>query len=88
MKKSPAVVCAVTLMLTGFAAHANSGYRLIKTIPIQGDWTWDYIGMDSTHRHVLVSHGPQLEILNADTYKSTAKSLRRTSTFLNQKPWR
>jgi YVTN family beta-propeller protein len=73
MKKLPAVVCAVTLMLTGFAAHADSGYHLIKTIPIQGDWTWDYIGMDSAHRHVLVSHGPQLEILNADTYKIDGK---------------
>ena len=73
MKKTAGLVCAVTLGLTGFAAHAASGYHLIKTIPIQGDWTWDYIGMDSTHRHVLVSHGPQLEILNADTYKIDGK---------------
>ena len=73
MKKSPAFVCAVTVMLTGFAAHGASGYHLIKTIPIPGDWTWDYIGMDSAHRHVLVSHGPQLEILNADTYRIDGK---------------
>ena len=73
MKKTAGLVCAVMLGLTGFAAHAASGYHLIKTIPIQGDWTWDYIGMDSTHRHVLVSHGPQLEILNADTYKIDGK---------------
>lgn len=69
MKRSLGFFCAVTLSLTGFAAHAASGYHLIKSIPITGDWTWDYIGMDSTHRHVLVSHGPQLEILNADTYR-------------------
>jgi YVTN family beta-propeller protein len=73
MKKSPALVCAVTVILTGFAAHAASGYHLVKTIPIPGDWTWDYIGMDSAHRHVLVSHGPQLEILNADTYRIDGK---------------
>jgi len=73
MKKTSGLVCAVTLVLTGFSAHAASGYHLIKTIPIQGDWTWDYIGMDSAHRHVLVSHGPQLEILNADTYRIDGK---------------
>lgn len=73
MKKAPALVCGVTLLMTGFAAHAASGYHLIKTIPIQGDWTWDYIGMDPDHRHVLVSHGPELEILNADTYRVDGK---------------
>jgi YVTN family beta-propeller protein len=73
MKKSAALLCATALIATGFAAHAASGYHLIKTIPIPGDWTWDYIGMDSAHRHVLVSHGPQLEVLNADTYKIDGK---------------
>jgi len=73
MKKSFASLCAVTVLAAGFAAHADSGYHLIKTIPIPGDWTWDYIGMDSTHRHVLVSHGPQLEVLNADTYRIDGK---------------
>lgn len=73
MNKTPVLVCAAALILTGFAAHAASGYHLIKTIPIQGDWTWDYIGMDSAHRHVLVSDGPELEILNADTYRIDGK---------------
>lgn len=73
MKKSPLFLSAAALLLTGFAAHAASGYHLIKSIPIPGDWTWDYIGMDSANRHVLVSHGPQLEILNADTYRIDGK---------------
>ena len=73
MKKSVGFFCVAALSVTGFAAHAASGYHLIKSIPIPGDWTWDYIGMDSTHRHVLVSHGPQLEILNADTYRVDGK---------------
>jgi YVTN family beta-propeller protein len=81
MKKSPAFVCAVTLFLTGFAAHAASGYHLIKSIPIPGDWTWDYIGMDDAHRHVFVSHGPQLEILNADTYRIDGKIVAPDADF-------
>jgi YVTN family beta-propeller protein len=82
MKKSAGFVCAFTLIVTGFAAHAaTSGYHLIKTIPIPGDWTWDYIGMDNTHRHVLVSHGPQLEILNADTYRIDGKIVAPDADF-------
>ncbi len=81
MKKSPAFICAATLILTSVAAHAASGYHLIKTIPIPGDWTWDYIGMDPDHRHVLVSHGPQLEILNADTYRVDGKIVAPDADF-------
>jgi YVTN family beta-propeller protein len=81
MKKSAGFVCAVTLILTGFAAHAASGYHLIKSIPIPGDWTWDYIGMDDAHRHVFVSHGPQLEILNADTYRIDGKIVAPDADF-------
>jgi len=69
MKKSRAFVCAVTLALSGTASHAEGGYHVIKSIPIPGDGAWDYIGMDSINRHVFVSHGQQLEILNADTYQ-------------------
>jgi len=81
MKKSAGFVCAATLIFSGFAAQAASGYHLIKSIPIPGDWTWDYIGMDSAHRHVLVSHGPQLEILNADTYRIDGKIVAPDADF-------
>ena len=46
---------------------------MLKKIPIPGDGTWDYIGIDSANRHVFVSHGPQLEILNADSYELVGK---------------
>jgi len=81
MKKSSAFICAATFILTTSASHAATGYHLIKTIPIPGDWTWDYIGMDSAHRHVLVSHGPELEILNADTYKVDGKIVAPDADF-------
>lgn len=81
MKKAAGFAFAATLMLSGFAAHADSGYHLLKVIPIPGDWTWDYIGMDSTHRHVLVSHGPQLEVLNADSYRVDGKIVAPDADF-------
>jgi YVTN family beta-propeller protein len=54
-------------------SYAAGGYRLAKTIPIPGNGSWDYIGMDSVNRHVLISHGPQLEIMDADTYQLVGK---------------
>jgi YVTN family beta-propeller protein len=81
MKKSSAFICAATLILAASGSHAATGYHLIKSIPIPGDWTWDYIGMDSAHRHVLVSHGPQLEVLNADTYQIDGKIVAPDADF-------
>src|SRR5438094_1622212 len=84
MKKSVPLVCVLAFMIAGIASHAaGSGYHLIKSIPIPGDWSWDYIGMDSANRHVFVSHGPQLEILNADTYQIDGKIVAPGVDFSN-----
>jgi YVTN family beta-propeller protein len=37
--------------------------------------------MDDAHRHVFVSHGPQLEILNADTYRIDGKIVAPDADF-------
>ncbi len=73
MKKLVLLACVASLVAFAATSHAAGGYRLVKTIPIPGDWSWDYIGIDSVNRHVFVSHGPQLEILNADTYQIDGK---------------
>jgi len=83
MKKSLAGVCVVALVLIASVCQAASSYHLIKSIPIPGDWSWDYIGMDSANRHVFVSHGPQLEILNADTYQIDGKIVAPGVDFSN-----
>ena len=48
-------------------AFSASGYRLVQKVPIPGNGAWDYMGVDSANRHIFVSHGPQLEVLSADT---------------------
>jgi len=59
-------IALLTLLST--AAYAASGYHVIKTIPVPGEGNaWDYAGADSANRHIFISHGPQLEIINADT---------------------
>lgn len=69
MKKPGLFAGISSLILFAAMSHAAGGYHLIKKIPIPGNGSWDYIGMDSGNRHVFISHGPQLEIMDADTYQ-------------------
>jgi len=73
MKKFIRILFVASLLSFALISYAADSYHLLKTIPIPGNGTWDYIGIDSVNRHVFVSHGPQLEILNADTYRLDGK---------------
>jgi DNA-binding beta-propeller fold protein YncE len=73
MKRALFVLGIGALALFAAQSHAASGYHLIKVISIPGDWSWDYIAADSGTRHVFVSHGPELEVLNMDTYEIDGK---------------
>src|SRR5438552_13456453 len=73
MKRLTFATCVTTLLLTLSSAQAAETYKLLKKIPIPGEGSWDYIGIDVVNRHVFVSHGPQLEVLNADTYQLDGK---------------
>lgn len=46
-----------------------TGYHIIHTFKIGGDTFWDYMVMDSAHRHLFVSHGNRVVVMNADTGK-------------------
>ncbi|HXB97923.1 MAG TPA: hypothetical protein VNZ54_07710, partial [bacterium] len=45
---------------------ADSGYHLIKTIPLPGDTGWDYAIADSAGRRLYVTHGDQVLVLDLD----------------------
>ena len=60
MKKLVLMAYITSLVAVATMSYAAGGYHLIQKIPIPGDGTWDYIGIDSANRHVFVSHGPQL----------------------------
>lgn len=44
-----------------------SGYHLVKTVPLPGDGFWDYLGFDNANRHLFVTHGTHVMVLDADT---------------------
>jgi DNA-binding beta-propeller fold protein YncE len=60
---------AVAVLGTGSsAAQSGSGkYRLTKTIAVGGDEGWDYLTTDSAARHVYISHGSHVVVLDADS---------------------
>ena len=60
-------VLLMALTLTSMLVFSASGYRVMKTVAIPGDGGWDYVSVDSTNRRVYVSHGTQIEVLDADS---------------------
>lgn len=48
---------------------ASSGYRLVKQVAIPGGLSWDYVTVDDSARRVYVTHGTQVDVLNADTFE-------------------
>ena len=66
---SSVIVLTLTLSICLLAAPAPSdaGYSVTKRIPIPGQGSWDYVTVDEGARRVYVSHGSQVEILDADS---------------------
>ena len=46
---------------------AAVGYHVLKTIPIPGDYDWDYLTADSEGRRLYVSHGEEVVVLDLDS---------------------
>lgn len=63
----------MTKQLTGlfltFAATlgAAGGYHLLKTIPIPGDYGWDYLTADSEGHRLYVSHDKEVVVIDLDS---------------------
>ncbi|HYM09629.1 MAG TPA: YncE family protein, partial [Bryobacterales bacterium] len=59
----------LTLLAVAVASAASSlgGYHLLKKIPVPGDGGWDYLIVDNAARRLYVSHGTQVEVLDADS---------------------
>jgi YVTN family beta-propeller protein len=61
------------MVLTGFCAVVGRsaadapGYKLVKTVAIPGDGGWDYLTVDPEGRRVYLSHGTQVDVVDADS---------------------
>ena len=50
------------------AAPESSGYHLLKKVVLGGEGGWDYLTVDSANRHLFISRGTHVMVLDADTY--------------------
>ena len=53
-------------LVAAVGAASADGYKLAKTIPVAGDGGWDYCSVDAAGRRVYVSHGNQVDVIDAD----------------------
>jgi DNA-binding beta-propeller fold protein YncE len=58
----------VAIAFIAVSARAQSGFELIKKTVIGGEGGWDYLSVDSENRRLYISHGSQVEVLDADTH--------------------
>jgi DNA-binding beta-propeller fold protein YncE len=49
------------------------GYKLIRTIPIEGTEAWDYLSVDALSRRMYVAHADEVVVIDLDSDKVVAK---------------
>ncbi len=52
--------------LASMTALLAADYKVMQTVPVPGDAGWDYLSVDANGRRVYVSHGIQVDVLDAD----------------------
>ncbi len=57
------------VLLGGLLVQSGTGYKVVGRYPIGGVGGFDYISIDSSARRLYVSHGTQVEVLDADNGK-------------------
>ncbi len=60
------ITIVTTTVYTTIAQNKFQPYRLIKTIKIHDSFGWDYLTADDDKRHLFVSHGVKLLVVNMD----------------------
>jgi DNA-binding beta-propeller fold protein YncE len=67
--RSATILLAISIasVIVAGVLASDTGYTLIKKIPIPGQGGWDYLTVDEAARRLYVSHGTQVEVLDVDS---------------------
>ncbi len=57
----------IVFLLATFAMAGDSGYHLLKTYKLGGEGGWDYLTLDSASRHLYISRGTHVMVIDADS---------------------
>jgi len=66
-----AIVCS-SLAVAALAA-SGPGYHVVDTYKVGGEGGWDYLTTDSDGRHIYISRGTHVIVLDADSGKSAGE---------------
>lgn len=66
MKK---IMLLIFVFTTAFSVFGETGYRVQTRYPVPGDGGFDYVYIDSAARRVYLSHGTQVDVIDADSGK-------------------
>ena len=64
---------AVSLLVGAAIAGSASGYHLVKTYKLGGEGGWDYLTLDTATRHLYISRGTHVVVIDADSGKSVGE---------------
>ena len=65
----PISVALLALPITSHAASVPAAPRVLSTMPLGGPGGWDYLTFDAQHRHLLVSRGDRVLVIDTDQHK-------------------
>jgi len=62
------LVAALLICIGASVAPAWSAFHQIKKVTLGGEGGWDYLTVDSANRHVFISRGTHVMVVDADNY--------------------
>ena len=65
----PASLLLLAIPAAGHAASPSAAPRLLSTLSLGGPGGWDYLGFDAPHRHLFVSRGDRVLVIDVDQQK-------------------
>src|SRR5690349_11982027 len=65
---------AAALFASALASGAaGAGYHVLRTYKVGGEGGWDYLTVDPNTRHVYISRGTHVVVIDADSGKSVGE---------------
>ena len=73
MRKLLSIICLILLLSSSNLIIAQSGYKVINQIHLEGDGGWDYLNVDESASRLYVSHSSMALVVDLKTGKQVGK---------------
>jgi DNA-binding beta-propeller fold protein YncE len=69
MRKIDLLCAGAALLALAASASAAPGYHLVKSVTLGGDTFWDGIAFDPANKHLFLTHGTHVVVVDSRTYQ-------------------